>query len=643
MEDSPGVARLFSGWDELGLTHYFQHLPDAIIVGDTATGEVQFWNDAAERLLGYSKAEIVGCPIERLIPPGLVSRQWDGLAHQARTGHEHQVDALAPVELPAVHRSGQIVTVELSLAPLESLTQPGRYVLAIVRDAMERKRALDAAHERLLALVEASGDSVIGLNLAGIVESWNIGAEHAFGYTCNEVRGRPVSIIVPPSLHPELKDWLARVALGERIVHQETVRVRKDGKLIQVAVSANPIHDETGAIVGIETVCRDITERVQAESALWASEARYRLLVEQLPAVVYLIANNSRTTPVDMSPGVIDLLGSGARDAFFANEWLSRIHPDDYPRVEAEVRRSTIGNMPWHIEYRFRRDDGAHVWLRDESRLVHDERGAPVARQGILFDVTAQHELNAQLELARDAAEESNRLKSAFLSTMSHELRTPLNAIMGYGHILLDGMAGPLTDDQQDATRQITDGADRLLGIINDVLDLSRIESGGIVLIQETVDIRDVISTVIADLRPAAAARGIALVLDVPPDAPEITGDKERIRQILLNLAGNAVKFTEQGSVTIRLEVEPDWVAIAVQDTGIGIDAHLLPVIFEEFRQADARTTRKYGGSGLGLAIARRLAELHGGTITVASTPGAGSTFTLRAPRDASQRFAKPE
>jgi PAS domain S-box-containing protein len=229
------------------------------------------------------------------------------------------------------------------------------------------------------------------------------------------------------------------------------------------------------------------------------------------------------------------------------------------------------------------------------------------------------------------AVQEASRLKSSFLSTMSHELRTPLNAIIGYAHLLLDGMAGPLTADQVGDVRQITEGADRLLGLVDDVLDLSRIEAGALDLAPERVDLASVLRAVRADVAPQALAKKLTLAFDVETGLA-VRADPVRLRQVLLNLVGNAVKFTAAGSITVRARATADGVEIAVADTGIGIAPGALAHVFDEFRQADGSTTRRYGGSGLGLAISKRLVELHGGRITVESEPGVGSTFLVRLP-----------
>jgi signal transduction histidine kinase len=228
--------------------------------------------------------------------------------------------------------------------------------------------------------------------------------------------------------------------------------------------------------------------------------------------------------------------------------------------------------------------------------------------------------------------ERANRLKSEFLASVSHELRTPMNAIIGYTKLMLDGLDGDLTEQQTADLERVVQAADNLLGLINGLLDLAKIEAGKMELNVEEVDLPLVIDDVIELIRPSADAKALALRADVASTLPTAWADRARIRQVLVNLMANAVKFTEQGGVTIRANIVDGWITIAVVDTGVGIPPDAQTYIFDEFRQVDASTTRRYGGTGLGLAISKRLIALHGGRIWVESTVGNGSTFLFTLP-----------
>jgi signal transduction histidine kinase len=312
--------------------------------------------------------------------------------------------------------------------------------------------------------------------------------------------------------------------------------------------------------------------------------------------------------------------------------WFDRVHPEDRDRVMAENRRAELAEDAFHCEYRLARADGSYVWVQDECVPVRNDAGEIGAWQGILLDVSERVRLEQELRQALEAAQAANRARSHFLAMMSHELRTPMQAVLGYADLLLIEPEGSLTTRQLEDIHYIRQGAGRMISLVGQMLDLSRLEAGRLELAIESVDLGKIIEQVRQDVAPQAAAKGVALSSDLPPLLPPLRGDPLRLHQILLNLAGNAVKFTEQGTVTIAAVDTGPTVDVAVSDTGIGIASDILPHVFEEFRQADSGMTRRHTGAGLGLAIAKRLAEQHGGLISAVSVPNEGSTFTLHLP-----------
>jgi CheY-like chemotaxis protein len=242
--------------------------------------------------------------------------------------------------------------------------------------------------------------------------------------------------------------------------------------------------------------------------------------------------------------------------------------------------------------------------------------------------------LNRDLELANRELASASHLKSQFLANMSHELRTPLNSIIGYSELILDEMYGPLTDKQRDRLQKVHRNGKNLLSLINDILDLSKIEAGRMELDIKPVDIQEMIESVLATVQPLAQEKDLELRTVIPPDLPLVNGDADRLRQIILNLASNAVKFTGDGSITLEAGISADRKSLELKviDTGIGIPPELQEAVFDEFRQVDNTSTREYGGTGLGLAISRRLARLHGGNVLLSSSQGVGSTFTVILP-----------
>ena len=267
--------------------------------------------------------------------------------------------------------------------------------------------------------------------------------------------------------------------------------------------------------------------------------------------------------------------------------------------------------------------------LRDYSRDDLEFLEAMAARAATaILKVRLYQELAAE----KDRAESADHLKSAFLATMSHELRTPLNSIIGFTGILLQGLAGPLNDEQRKQLGIVRDSARHLLALINDVLDISKIEAGQLNVAREPFDLRASIARVEGMVRPLAEKKSLALRTDLAPEIGEWTGDARRVEQILVNLLNNAVKFTEHGEVALRGRITGDRLVLDVSDTGIGIRPEDIGQLFQPFRQVDSGLSRRHDGTGLGLAICRRLAALMGGDIAVQSEPGRGSVFTLSLP-----------
>jgi len=276
------------------------------------------------------------------------------------------------------------------------------------------------------------------------------------------------------------------------------------------------------------------------------------------------------------------------------------------------------------------------------SLSTWESQGRPFY-SAILRDTTQRTQAEEALRQAKEAAEQASRLKSQFLANVSHELRTPLTSVNGYVDLLLDGEAGPIVALQEEFLRTIKRNADRQLGLITGLLDFARIEAGQLKLTLTDVDLNTVGADVIEQLVPQAASKDIGLEMVFPDDLPDARGDRERVFQVLLNLVGNAVKFTDTGGVVVSAQVGRNQVTVLVTDTGVGISAEDLPHVFDEFRQADGSETRRFGGTGLGLAIAKRLTELQGGSLTVESRLGVGSVFSLSLPLAAAPASVLPE
>jgi signal transduction histidine kinase/CheY-like chemotaxis protein len=315
--------------------------------------------------------------------------------------------------------------------------------------------------------------------------------------------------------------------------------------------------------------------------------------------------------------------------------WFEHVHPEDRKRVE-DSRRAAIegGGENWSAEYRFLTGDAKHASVLDRGYVMRDNAGRPVRMIGAMMDITAFKQVEIKMQQAKEAAEAANRAKSEFLANMSHEIRTPMNGVMGMTDLLLDT---PLTPQQAEYVGMVKASADSLLTIINDILDFSKIEAGKLEVESIQFRLRESIKPILKTFVLRAQQKGLELNWVVEPDVPDLlVGDPSRLSQVLVNLLGNAMKFTNDGRISLRVQISSvagDFAQLqfSVQDTGIGIPAEKLECIFEAFTQADGSTARRYGGTGLGLTISRQLAQMMGGHLWAESVPGQGSAFHFTA------------
>jgi signal transduction histidine kinase len=345
------------------------------------------------------------------------------------------------------------------------------------------------------------------------------------------------------------------------------------------------------------------------------------------------------------------LFKAGAEDTFFeAPQTYEKLFSDifgvidarDRPMVAEAWRRYVEDGVGYAPQYRIHREDGREVWAEGAIRLFNDGRGKMERVVGAIRNITAAKQAERRLMHAIEAAEAANRAKSQFLATMSHEIRTPLNGVLGMAQAM---EADELTDAQRGRLTVIRDSGRSLLAILDDVLDISKIEAGKLQLDEAEFDIEAIAESACQAFAALAETKDLTLDLKVAARARgRYLGDAVRVRQVLYNLISNAVKFTGQGGVTVRVSRLDGWLRLAVRDTGVGIDPQDMQRLFEKFEQADATTTRRYGGSGLGLSICRELAEMMGGWIEAQSDVGEGATFTvrLRLPRVGPARRSKP-
>lgn len=404
--------------------------------------------------------------------------------------------------------------------------------------------------------------------------------------------------------------------------------VRPDGSERLTQSTGRCLVGEDGVPIALFGVFRDITDNHAAERRLRESEERFRLLAANASDIVTKCGLDGRFRYV--SPAVTAVTGY-TEDEVVGMLALDFVHPDDRDRVEQEIGHALRNPGITQIEHRHVRKDGTVIWIQSRPRLAHDPvTGKPNAVTDVMRDVTAQKAMEADLIAARAAADEASQIKSNFLANMSHEIRTPLTAILGFSSLLTH--RDDIPEDAQIHLGRIAGAGQSLLSIVNDVLDFSKLEAGQYELRAEACDPLEVCREALLMFAPLAQEKGLALDFEQTGDLPgHVELDPHRLRQILLNLVGNAIKFTDAGSVgmTVAHDTATGALAVSIRDTGSGMDEAQCGRLFQRFSQVDASSTRKHGGTGLGLAISKGLSEAMGGAISVTSRAGFGSTFSF--------------
>jgi two-component system, sensor histidine kinase and response regulator len=450
------------------------------------------------------------------------------------------------------------------------------------------------------------------------------------GFSREDTQGMPLSEINPEMTDERYAEIWQRVRQRGGYEY-ETRYHRKDGSEFRSAVSATYLKDDSGEYLFLSG--RDITERKRAEHALKISQERLSLALAG--AGLGLWDWNVVNGDVLHDDRWLDMLGYKRGDIEPAiTTWNKLIHPDDFQRVLRTLDIHLEGlTSVYQCEFRMKEKSGRWRWIQSLGKVVdRDEQGTPLRAVGTHFDIEDRKLAEERLNRAIKEADAANQAKSDFLARMSHEIRTPMNAIIGLSHLTLKT---ELDKRQHDYLNKISSASHSLMDVINDILDFSKIEAGKLELESIAFNLEDVLRKLADIVTLRAEEKGLEIIFQSSPDVPiMLIGDALKLNQILINLANNAVKFTEQGEIVLKTELaeqQDDWVRLrfSVSDTGIGIEPYILPTLFESFTQADGSTTRRFGGSGLGLAICKRLTAMMDGEINAVSEIGKGSTFTF--------------
>ncbi len=603
--------------EELRLTRFaVDHASDAVFWMDWQ-GRIVYANEAACRSVGRTREEVLALSILDIDP--LV----------AQTGWEKAwqlVKERRSMTFETQHRrkDGTVFPVEMSAKYLEFGGK--EYSFTFVRDITERKRSQEVK-ALLASIVESSEDAIIGKALDGTILSWNKGAENLYGYSAEEVMGRPISILAPADRYDEIPNIMERIRRGEKISHFETVRLRKDGTTVHVAVTVSPIMNASGEVTGAATIARDITERQRVEERL----RKLSRAVEQSPAAVVITDVHGAIEYVN--PKFTQMTGYMAAEVKGQNPRILKSGMQS-PIIYEGLWTTILSGGEWRGEFANRKKSGEIYWESASIVPIRDSAGTITHFLAVKEDITERKRAEEELRRAKEAAEAANRAKSQFLANMSHEIRTPMNGVIGMAGLLLDT---ELSLEQRRYAEIVRSSGEALLAVINDILDFSKIEARRLNLECADFDLRNVLEYAASLVGIKTIEKKLELLFEVVPGTPcLLRGDAGRLRQVLVNLLGNAVKFTPQGevAVTVRVDSEDEQNAtlhFTVRDTGIGFRQEQASVSFEPFVQADGSKTRRYGGTGLGLAISKQLVEMMGGQIGVRSQEGKGATFWFTA------------
>ena len=610
---------------------------DAGFITTDGDGRVTRINAVAERITGWPAREALGRSI------------WEVFVREgtpAGLGQRNPVDVVRERDGEgAFHRQAVCVARDGSQRPVEvhpDLTHHAdgrvRGVAIVLRD-VGRLTEAEAEVRRLAAVVESSADAIIVKTLDGFITNWNGAAEKMFGYTAAEAVGQPVQMLIPPEREAEEMRIVANLAQGQQVPPFRTVRIAKDGRRIEISAQVSPLRDAAGRIIGGVKSARDLTHQRQIEAALRHSEARLRFALESATIGDWELELDSgqihRSRRYDQCFGLPD----GA-EGWNRARMLAAVHVDDRLMVETGLNALPEGQLPWHAEFRVVWPDASLHWLRLDARVTQDDAGAP-RLVGIVADVTAMRtaeqarQQSAWLAAENRRVQESSRLKSLFLANMSHELRTPLNAVIGFADLLTMSEQPIDTPRQREWLHHIASSGRHLLAMINDVLDLSKIEAGKMDFHPEPVNLPALVDDVMATVAVLAQQQGLSLTSAIAPELRGLVLDPARLKQVLLNYLANAIKFTPAGGhIDLRMMGEgPRLWRLEVQDSGIGIPPDRIGQLFIEFQQLDDGLTKRHQGTGLGLALTRRLVEAQGGRVGVYSELGQGSRFYAVLPR----------
>ena len=508
-------------------------------------------------------------------------------------------------------------------------------VLGISLLVKYREASADARRSqvRMISLMESAVEGILTINDEGVIQTVNEAVTSILGWQRTELVSTSLAEFLPEDrrhLYSQSFFKHAEEPEGIQLIgnSRDVEAFNRDGELVPLRISLS--HTEVAGESLFVLFIADISERLAMEKAIRENELKFRSLIANIPGIAYRCLNRHDWPMVFISDAVKEITGYGPDEFLLPNTTVSFVdlfHPDDLETI----KQALVGQTEYSMEYRIFNKAGEIRWLREHGRYIRDDNGDILWLDGFIMDITDRRQMEDDLVIAKDEAEQAAAARAAFLANMSHEIRTPMNAVIGFSDILLDT---PLNTEQHRHLSTINRSARSLLHLLNDILDSAKLDKGKLELELTDFILSEEIDTVISTFWLEAKRKGLELQVKLGDNlAPGYRGAPERIRQVLSNLIGNAVKFTESGQVDLRVsQVNDDHVQFTISDTGIGMTQEQCQRVFDAFAQADASMSRRFGGTGLGTTISKQLVELMGGTIDVNSKPGEGTEFRFMLP-----------
>jgi PAS domain S-box-containing protein len=504
---------------------------------------------------------------------------------------------------------------------LKSTTQGPEPIALISRELNE----LHFANARLAAIVESSDDAIISKTLEGQIVSWNAAAERLFGYSAEEMIGKPITTIIPPERLAEEREILDRIRRGERVEHFETIRVARDGHQLELSLTISPVRAATGEIIGASKVARQITERKQAERI----QAQLAAIVESSDDAI--VSKTLDGIIQSWNSAAVRIFGYTAEEAI--GQRITLIIPDDLHGEERGIiAQLRAGKRVEHFDTMRITKDGRRIPVSLTVSPIHDDKGRVIGASKIARDISERRRAEEALRATEEALRVANQRKDEFMALLAHELRNPLAPIR---YALAASRKHGASAEQRERSQEIIERqVTHMSRLLDDLLNVARITRGTLELRITTLEFTTVLGTAIEAARPFLDAKQHSLSVELPTEAPRLNADPIRLAQVFSNLLINAAKYTDPGGkIRVAASIEGDMLVVAIRDTGIGISPQMMPRLFEMFTQAQDALDRSQGGLGLGLALVRGIVQLHGGSVSARSEgEGRGSEFTVRLP-----------